>query len=95
MDFTISKAKSHSISSTTTPPETEDLGPGATDPVTTQLQLAHYQSAASLDKEAVLRRIRYHKRLRKLKGTFESVVNKNPSDGYDKWFEPTDSFTSP
>ncbi|KAL4589477.1 hypothetical protein LXL04_002384 [Taraxacum kok-saghyz] len=57
MAFTFSEAKSHSISSPATPTETEILSPGATDAVTTQLQLAHHQSTATLDKEAVLRRI--------------------------------------
>ncbi|KAL4571678.1 hypothetical protein LXL04_018441 [Taraxacum kok-saghyz] len=95
MAFTISESKSHSISSPATPPESEILSPRATDAVTTYLQLAHHQSTATLDKEAVLRRIRYHKCLRKLKGTFEFMVNKSPSDGYEKWFEPPDAFTSP
>ncbi|KAI3782563.1 hypothetical protein L2E82_12614 [Cichorium intybus] len=95
MAFTMSKGKSQSISSPATLSETEDLRPGATDPITTQLQLAHHQSTATLDKEAVLRRIRYHRCLRKLKSTFESLVNRSPSDAYEKWSEPTDAFTSP
>ncbi|KAK1408477.1 hypothetical protein QVD17_40283 [Tagetes erecta] len=64
-----------------------------TDPVTTKLQLAHNQSTAALDKEAVLWRIRYHKCLRKLKGTIQSMANNNAP--YQNWSEPIDVFTSP
>nr|GEW37209.1 hypothetical protein [Tanacetum cinerariifolium] len=66
----------------------------ATDPVTSKLLIAHRQSAsAALGKEDVLRRIRYHKCLRKLDGTFESLVNKTVKD--ERWLEPLDAFTSP
>ena len=66
----------------------------ATDSVTSKLLIAHHQSASTaLDKEAVLRRIRFHKCLRKLDGTFESLVNKSTND--EKWLEPNDAFTSP
>ncbi|KAL8208540.1 hypothetical protein R6Q57_007952 [Mikania cordata] len=84
-----SKSKARFIS---TSPEPQNLRPGDTDPVTTKLQLAHHHSAAALDKDAVLRRIRYHKCLRKVKGTFESMAN---GHSYEKWSEPIDFFTSP
>lgn len=86
----------HSFISTTTT-TTTTMSNSQTDPVTTKLQLAHHQSAAALDKEAVLWRIRYHKCLRKVKGTIESMAkNRSQSDhAYEKWSEPTDVFTSP
>ncbi|KAI3772613.1 hypothetical protein L6452_03803 [Arctium lappa] len=89
MAFTMSNTK-------TTPSSSPETQARSIDSVTTQLQLAHHhQSTTDLHKEAVLRRIRYHKCLRKLKGTFESLVNKSPSDAYEKWLEPNDAFTSP
>ncbi|KAK9075848.1 hypothetical protein SSX86_004177 [Deinandra increscens subsp. villosa] len=81
-----SKTSPHFIISS---PETP---PGAAAPVTTKLQLAHHQPAAALDKEAVLWRLRYHKCVRKVKGTFDSLANRSAGE---KWSEPIDVFTSP
>ncbi|KAJ0566705.1 hypothetical protein HanIR_Chr06g0276581 [Helianthus annuus] len=76
------------MSNSTTPdPETQNHHQ-----VTTKLQLAHHQPAEALHKEAVLWRIRYHKCIRKVKGTFETLANRTTNE---KWSEPMDVFTSP
>ncbi|KAL8044373.1 hypothetical protein ABFX02_08G042700 [Erythranthe guttata] len=67
--------------------------------VSTQLLLK--PSPESLDKEVVLRRLRHHKTMVKVKNVFQAVLTPPPSPHTDrelyeeKWLQQGDSFTSP
>ncbi|CAI9752817.1 unnamed protein product [Fraxinus pennsylvanica] len=72
------------------------------DSVTTQLFLkssSTQRSAQRLDKDVVLRRLRYHKTLNKVKNTFQAI--RAPEDGgtvsdyNEKWLEQGDNFSFP
>ncbi|KAL7101230.1 hypothetical protein ACP275_08G043000 [Erythranthe tilingii] len=70
-----------------------------TETVSTQLLLK--PSPESLDKEVVLRRLRHHKTMVKVKNVFQAVLTPPPSPHTDrelyeeKWLQQGDSFTSP
>jgi hypothetical protein len=73
--------------------ESETLGP-----ISSQLHLK--PSPRALDKQAVLRRIRHHKSLNKLRGAFQHLVTSsgqaNKASILDhKWLNPDDAFSSP
>ncbi|GFP80968.1 hypothetical protein PHJA_000240100 [Phtheirospermum japonicum] len=69
-------------------------GPGS---VTSHLFLK--SSAQSLDKNVVLRRIRYHKTMSKVKHSFEALLAPRPANidelYEEKWLQQGDNFTSP
>ncbi|KAL7141282.1 hypothetical protein ABFS83_08G043100 [Erythranthe nasuta] len=70
-----------------------------TETVSTQLLLK--PSPESLDKEVVLRRLRHHKTMVKVKNVFQAVLTPAPSPHTDrelyeeKWLQQGNSFTSP
>lgn len=77
--------------------DSETLGP-----ISMQLYLKSSAEASSktLDKKAVLRRIRHHKNLQKVRAVFQSLVSssgqaKTASIQEQKWLDPEDAFSSP
>ncbi|KAK3015365.1 hypothetical protein RJ639_005637 [Escallonia herrerae] len=54
-------------------------------------------AAGTLDKNVVLRRIRYHKSLKKVKSTFQALLNSSNECVQDeqKWLEQDDAFSAP
>ncbi|CAK9158711.1 unnamed protein product [Ilex paraguariensis] len=70
--------------------------------VTSQLYLksssssAHHTSEKALDKDVVLRRLRHHKCLNRIKNTFGALLSTTPSGGQrQKWLEQDDAFSAP
>ncbi|CAK9151535.1 unnamed protein product [Ilex paraguariensis] len=68
--------------------------------VTSQLYLksssssAHHTSEKALDKDVVLRRLRHHKCLNRIKNTFGALLSTTPSGGQrQKWLEQDDAFS--
>lgn len=51
----------------------------------------------SLDKQAILKRLRHHKSLNKFRNVFQSLVNNSSSAGQqnERWSDPQDAFSSP
>ncbi|KAL0377794.1 UNVERIFIED_CONTAM: hypothetical protein Sradi_3084900 [Sesamum radiatum] len=74
---------------------------GSTEPlpgsVSTQLFLK--SSAQSLDKEVVLRRLRHHKTINRVKNAFQAMLAPQPPAAEElyeeKWLQHGDTFTSP
>ncbi|KAL6220491.1 hypothetical protein ACLB2K_008247 [Fragaria x ananassa] len=74
------------------------------DTITSQLYLrsSNSEAAAALDRDMVLRRIRHHKNLRKVKTAFQALMGSSelqaktssPS-GISSWLDQEDSFSSP
>jgi hypothetical protein len=72
--------------------DSESLGPVS--PISSQLHLK--PSPQALDKEAVLRRIRHHKSLNKVRGAFQALVSVSGASIQDqKWLNQDDAFSSP
>lgn len=62
--------------------------------VSTHLSLK--SSSRSLEKEAVLRRLRHHKTMNRVKNAFHAIMAPQLEDLYDeKWLQQGDSFSSP
>ncbi|KAA8547280.1 hypothetical protein F0562_003856 [Nyssa sinensis] len=53
-------------------------------------------SSETLDKDVILRRIRHHKCLNKVRTTFQALVNSSSSSAHEhKWLEVNDAFSGP
>ncbi|KAF7136549.1 hypothetical protein RHSIM_Rhsim08G0109000 [Rhododendron simsii] len=52
------------------------------------------QISQPLDKEVVLRRIRHHKCLNKIRNTFQALLSTPPPSEH-RWLEPDDAFSAP
>ena len=74
----------------------EEKGTRTTNAVTSQLQIksSARSSPETLDKEAVLRRIRHHKCKNKVKSAFQALVGSS-GQTQEKWMELGDAFTCP
>ncbi|KAK0604882.1 hypothetical protein LWI29_020534 [Acer saccharum] len=104
MAFLISKAETSSFSNSSAQKmnlmnhskedhtHTTDNKESLISPVSTQLLL---RSSAAADKNAVLRRIRHHKCLYKVKSAFEGLVSSSNNNNEQKWLEQYDAFSSP
>ncbi|XWS33695.1 hypothetical protein CRYUN_Cryun22dG0105000 [Craigia yunnanensis] len=99
MDFMIPKAQRYSSGAdqkviNVNNPEEKDTQ--TTNPVTSQLQIKSSvrSSPEALDKEVVLRRIRYHKCKNKIESVFQALVG-NSGQAQEKWMELGDAFTCP
>ncbi|CAA2981303.1 Hypothetical predicted protein [Olea europaea subsp. europaea] len=97
MAFMISKNQPSFSESEKVTEEAETL-----DSVTTQLFLkssSSRRSAQRLDKDVVVRRLRFHKTLNRVKNTFQAI--RAPQDGgtvsdyNEKWLEQGDNFSFP
>ncbi|KAL3616452.1 hypothetical protein CASFOL_039842 [Castilleja foliolosa] len=78
--------------------EDERASKDGPDSVTSHLILK--SSAQSLDKNVVLRRIRYHRTMSKVKNSLQAFLAPRPADvnefNYEeKWLQQGDNFTSP
>lgn len=97
MAFMISKTQQAKISEV--PRSGEEIQTeSANNPVTSQL---HLKTSESLDREIVLRRIRQHKTMNKVRNSLQSLFRSSqshtPVSDYDehKWLELGDTFSSP
>ncbi|GMN29818.1 hypothetical protein TIFTF001_002572 [Ficus carica] len=64
-------------------------------PITSQLYLKSSSSKA-LNKEVVLRRIRHHKCLNKVRSAFQGLLTtSHEEDAHQKWLDQNDNFSSP
>ncbi|KAH1080036.1 hypothetical protein J1N35_019797 [Gossypium stocksii] len=100
MDFMIHKAQPYfSVTDekmmNTNNPESEH-GQQPNNIVTSQLQIrsSPRSSPEALEKEAVLRRIRYHKCKNRVKRAFQALVG-GDGQAQEKWMELGDAFTCP
>ncbi|KAI5665863.1 hypothetical protein M9H77_15716 [Catharanthus roseus] len=104
--FIISKNHHNQPSSTTTacePTQSQNETSIENASVTSQLYLLKSSSSSStrrpsesLDKEIVLRRIRHHKSMNKVRNALQSLLANSPaSDSEYKWLELGDNFSSP
>ncbi|EXB37238.1 hypothetical protein L484_020297 [Morus notabilis] len=70
-------------------------------PITSQLYLKSSSSSSSsskanLNKDVVLRRIRHHKCLNKVRSAFQGLlVSSDSEEAQQKWLDQNDSFSSP
>ncbi|KAJ9170784.1 hypothetical protein P3X46_018863 [Hevea brasiliensis] len=73
-------------------------------PISTQIQLKSSSSQASsckaLDKEVILKRLRHHKSLNKVRNVFQALVSSSEhgnmiSESQQRWLDPDDAFSSP
>lgn len=77
---------------------TEENGNFNQTPVSTELYLRSPSSSKSLEKEAVLRRIRHHKYISKIKGTLEVLVRSSSTTAQGNeqmWVDQYDGFSTP
>lgn len=105
MAFMISKGQPSSFSEETSEKlrfntNRDDDVDGSSEPqvgsVSNQLSLKS-SPPRSLDKDVVLRRLRHHKTMIKVKNAFQAVLPPHPDahDQLEKWLQQGDSFTSP
>ncbi|KAG2724611.1 hypothetical protein I3843_01G025200 [Carya illinoinensis] len=102
MAFMISKVPSLSETEKMSLNHSEERDSETLGPISMQLYLKSSAGASSktLDKEAVLRRIRHHKSLNKVRGAFQSLVSssgqaKTSSIQEQKWLDQEVAFFSP
>ncbi|POO02648.1 hypothetical protein TorRG33x02_016340 [Trema orientale] len=75
-----------------------DREPEGPRPITSQL---HLKSSKSLNKDVVLRRIRHHKYLSRVRSAFQGLVSSSEEGGYvdsvdeQRWLDQNDNFSSP
>ncbi|KAJ6304910.1 hypothetical protein OIU78_020457 [Salix suchowensis] len=80
-------------------PEVEDNQVLSTSPVSSQLHLK--PSAHAMDRDVILKRIRHHKTVNKVKKTLQALAassldQENMASAYQqKWQDPQDAFSSP
>ncbi|KAK7858697.1 hypothetical protein CFP56_010477 [Quercus suber] len=99
MAFTISKVQAEKI----TINHSEEKDSEILSPISSQLYLKSSTQAPSktLDKEAVLRRIRLHKNLNKIRGALQALVAGSSEQTNiasmleQKWQDPEDAFSAP
>lgn len=98
MAFRISKAQQPSFSVSeklvdTNHQEYEDTKALGASPISSQLYLK--PSAQAMDKDVILKRIRHHKTLNKVRNTIQALVGSRLEQEQQKWLDPDDIFSSP
>ncbi len=90
MAFMISKVQAEKVNLNHSGEKDSELSP-----VSSQLYLKSSTQASSktLDKEAVLRRIRHHKNLNKVRGALQALISNSVQE--QKWMDPDDVFSAP
>ncbi|KDP31842.1 hypothetical protein JCGZ_12303 [Jatropha curcas] len=95
MAFVIPQTQQSLSSSEDSDNQTQLLGP-----ISKQLYIKSTSSSSSsssskaLDKEVILKRIRHHRSLNKVKNAFQSFMSSSDSE-HKRWLDPEDAFSSP